>query len=164
ERGLERVLGVVVVAEDAAADAPHHRRVPPHERLDRRLVPVADEPLEQLAVPGRVRRPFCPAEAPKDRSAGGHATPLPTPDRYPHRGYLMRGGGGPGGRRAGGLAWYPPPDRTGAKRRALEVKRREPRPSPGPLAYSIASRAIGPVDRCYSSRSNSGIRWCGSGR
>jgi hypothetical protein len=46
ERGLEGVFGVVLVAEDAAADAPHHRGVAAHERLDRLPVAVADESLQ----------------------------------------------------------------------------------------------------------------------
>ncbi len=56
ERRLEGVLGLVRVAQDAAADAQHHRPVPLHqlrERLLRRLVPTRQEPVEQLLVAQR---------------------------------------------------------------------------------------------------------------
>src|SRR6185503_13036957 len=42
ERGLERILGVMVV-EEAAADAPHHRGVPPHQGGKGILVPASQE-------------------------------------------------------------------------------------------------------------------------
>ncbi len=50
ERGLEGVLGIVVVAEDAPADAQDHRPMPPDDRLERRLIATCDEPFEQIAV------------------------------------------------------------------------------------------------------------------
>ena len=50
EGGLERVLGVVGVAEDAAADAQHHRPVPADERGERGLVAGVEEPAEQFGV------------------------------------------------------------------------------------------------------------------
>ena len=56
EGGLEGVLGVVVVAEDAAADAPDHRAVPPHQGFQGRWLSAADEALQQLPI-GQVR-PF----------------------------------------------------------------------------------------------------------
>ena len=75
---LERVLGLVRVAQDAPADAQHHRAVQGHERGERRLVTTAHEPLEQRPViqprhrpgPGRAARstaspqpagPTCPS-------------------------------------------------------------------------------------------------------
>ena len=48
--GLEGVLGVVGVAEDAAADAQDHRTVSRHDRLERRDVMPADESLQELGV------------------------------------------------------------------------------------------------------------------
>ena len=50
ERGLEGVLGVGVVAQDAAADAQDHRAVPAHQRGEGRLVAPAEELLQELAV------------------------------------------------------------------------------------------------------------------
>jgi hypothetical protein len=48
--GLKSVLGILLVGESPAADAPDHRRMPPHEGLERRAIPAADEALQQLAV------------------------------------------------------------------------------------------------------------------
>jgi hypothetical protein len=58
----------VVVAQDAAADAPHHRGVAVDERLERRPVAVADEPVQQLGVgrPARVPQAPGPFEPPED--------------------------------------------------------------------------------------------------
>ena len=65
ERGLEGVLGVVLVAQDRAADAEDHRPVPldqGREGRPGRLVPVpvpvrtAGEPAQQLAVGQPARR------------------------------------------------------------------------------------------------------------
>jgi hypothetical protein len=53
ERGLEGVFGVLVVAEDAPADAEDHRSVPPHQRGERGGIARGDEPLQQVRV-GRV--------------------------------------------------------------------------------------------------------------
>jgi hypothetical protein len=50
EGDLEGVLGVMAVAQDAPADAQHHRPVPPHQRLKRRLVAPRQEALQQLPV------------------------------------------------------------------------------------------------------------------
>ena len=53
ERGLEGVLGVVVVAEDRAADPPDHRAVPIDQGREgqlRRLAAAGREPLQQLPV------------------------------------------------------------------------------------------------------------------
>jgi hypothetical protein len=47
---LERVLGVLLVAQDVTADAEHLRAVPPHEHLERRRVAAGDELLQQLRV------------------------------------------------------------------------------------------------------------------
>ena len=67
EGGLEGVLGVVVVAKDAAAHAPDHRAVPPHEGRKSRLVTAAEVVLQQL--PDRSAPPR-PAEAPPCEGAG----------------------------------------------------------------------------------------------
>ena len=56
EGRLEGVLGLVRIAQDAAADAQHHRPVPLHqlgECLLGRLVPTREESLEQLLVAER---------------------------------------------------------------------------------------------------------------
>ena len=50
ERGLEGVVGVVRVAQDAPADAQHHGSVPAHEDGKGGLVMPGQETLEQLAV------------------------------------------------------------------------------------------------------------------
>jgi hypothetical protein len=52
EGGLEGVLGIVGVAEDAAADAEHHRPVAADEGLERRFVARHGEALEQVGVAG----------------------------------------------------------------------------------------------------------------
>jgi hypothetical protein len=54
ERRLGGILGVVEPAQDAAADAEHHRPVPLHQRRERRgrvvVAPARQEAPEQLAV------------------------------------------------------------------------------------------------------------------
>jgi hypothetical protein len=45
ENGLKSILGVMVIAEETAADAPHHRSMPADERLDRRLFMPGDKAL-----------------------------------------------------------------------------------------------------------------------
>ena len=50
ERRLERIFGVVRVAEDRAADAQDHRAVPVHQDGERGLVPPGQEAIQQLPV------------------------------------------------------------------------------------------------------------------
>jgi hypothetical protein len=50
EGRLERILGIVVITEDAAADAPDHRAVTMDERSERLGIPVVHEPIQQLPV------------------------------------------------------------------------------------------------------------------
>src|SRR5262245_48162462 len=50
ERGLERILGVVLVVQPVPAHAPDQPAVPAQQRRERGLVALADEALEQLAV------------------------------------------------------------------------------------------------------------------
>jgi hypothetical protein len=50
EGGLEGVLGVLLVAEPAAAQVEDHGPVPPQHRLEGRLVVVAQEGADQFAV------------------------------------------------------------------------------------------------------------------
>src|SRR5262249_22190230 len=50
EGGLEGVLGILLLAQGAAADAQHHRPVPPQQRLERRLVVPGQEGVEQVTV------------------------------------------------------------------------------------------------------------------
>ena len=47
---MKRIFGVVVVAEDAAADAPHHRAMPPHKGGKSRRVTTAGVVLQQLLI------------------------------------------------------------------------------------------------------------------
>jgi hypothetical protein len=56
ERRLEGVLGVVVVAQDGAANVEHHRAVPSHHGLERRLggLAAAREELRQKLGVGEV--------------------------------------------------------------------------------------------------------------
>ena len=48
--GLKRVLGVVSIVEDAAANAEHHRTVSAHQARERRLLACGDEAAQQLAI------------------------------------------------------------------------------------------------------------------
>jgi hypothetical protein len=51
ECGLERILGVVLVAEDLTANAQHHRPVSLDQRREAglgRLIATRDEPLQEL--------------------------------------------------------------------------------------------------------------------
>jgi hypothetical protein len=51
EKGsLGRILGIVNVAQHAAADAKYHGAVPPHERCKSRLIVLLAETVQQLAV------------------------------------------------------------------------------------------------------------------
>ena len=66
ESRLERVLHIVRVAEDAAADPQHHRPVTPHQRRERdlgRLVAPGRESLEELRI-GQVRDDTGPEDHP----------------------------------------------------------------------------------------------------
>ena len=50
KRRLERILGVVVVAQHLVADPLHHRPVPLDQRRERRFVSTGHEHVEQLPV------------------------------------------------------------------------------------------------------------------
>ena len=50
EGGLEGILGVIGIAEDAAADAQHHRPVPRHQRLEGAGISLFDEAVKELRV------------------------------------------------------------------------------------------------------------------
>ena len=50
ERGLEGILGIVRILQDAPADAQDHRPVPRHQDLERRGVLPGGEALEQLRI------------------------------------------------------------------------------------------------------------------
>src|SRR5262249_5840754 len=95
EGGLEGVLGVLVTAENPAADAPDHRAVPADQGRQRCLVPAAEKSLQQLPV-GPVRpvaQEYRPAQVLKDfahragrhvdssLSRGGRSLPLSLPAR-----------------------------------------------------------------------------------
>src|SRR5262249_7874232 len=62
EGGLEGVLGGVPVAQDAAADAQHHRAVAAHQRRERGRLAPRHETNEQLAV--AQARPAAPQHGP----------------------------------------------------------------------------------------------------
>jgi len=47
---LKGILGIGFVAQNAAADAQHHRAVPAHQRCERRLIAPRQEPLQKLPV------------------------------------------------------------------------------------------------------------------
>ncbi len=50
ERRLKGILRVIVVAQGAATDAPHHGSVPHDKSLERRPIPRREKPFEQLPV------------------------------------------------------------------------------------------------------------------
>src|SRR5262249_56702767 len=52
KRGLKRVVGVVGVLEQTAADAQHHRPVPSKKGLESCLIMVVRKPLQQCPVCG----------------------------------------------------------------------------------------------------------------
>ncbi len=56
ERGLEGVLDVLLVAEDAATGGPDHRPVPPDQHLERGRVTVLGVPADQFGVGQRLIR------------------------------------------------------------------------------------------------------------
>ena len=63
ERGLERVLGIVMIAQDLLADPLDHGPVPFHERRERQLVTPGYEHLQQLPVAHPGDRPGLEEEA-----------------------------------------------------------------------------------------------------
>ena len=97
EGGLEGVLGVVGVAQDAVADAQDHRSVPRHQRLEGRGIAPMDEPLEELGVGKAGDRPI--GEQAVDLSQGGaqrldgHASDTSSTPRFT----IIRVEGGPTG-------------------------------------------------------------------
>jgi hypothetical protein len=50
KRGLESVLSVLLVAQDAATDAHHHRTVPANERSERDFIAASGESVQQLLI------------------------------------------------------------------------------------------------------------------
>jgi hypothetical protein len=50
KRGLEGVLGILMVGQDAAADTPDHRAMPPHKGLEGGFVPLFDEAAEEFPI------------------------------------------------------------------------------------------------------------------
>jgi hypothetical protein len=91
---LKRILGVVVVAEDTATDAPHRRSMPPHKGRKSRFVTTADVVLQQLPIgrPCSIPQKHRPAKV-LDNPAqfcGRHvpsfwvASVAPPPYYYPH--------------------------------------------------------------------------------
>ena len=70
EGRLEGVLGVVVVPEDPAADAPDHRAVAMDDRLEDGLLPPCHEAIQELPV-----RESPPIDPHARRGSGGHGPP-----------------------------------------------------------------------------------------
>ena len=58
EGGLEGVLRIVRVGEDPPADPEHHRPVAAEDGLEGFLVPLREEPVEELAFAGSRHGPF----------------------------------------------------------------------------------------------------------
>jgi hypothetical protein len=50
ERGLEGVLGILVVGQDAAAYTPDHRAMPPHKGREGGFVALFDEAAEEFPI------------------------------------------------------------------------------------------------------------------
>ena len=50
EGGLERILGVLIVREDPAADSKHHRPMPAHQPSKGVFIAGAGKPLQQEAI------------------------------------------------------------------------------------------------------------------
>ena len=88
EGGLERILGVVRVAKDSAAHAPHHRGVPFHQGGEGVLVPPAQEMGQQFPIgpPGPV--PPCGGTEVLDDHTQ-RATRHPLEPRQPRRTVLI---------------------------------------------------------------------------
>ncbi len=63
ERGLKRVLGIVMIAQDGMTDSLDHRPVPFHQRRERQLVTPGDEHLKQVPVAHSGDRPGLEEEA-----------------------------------------------------------------------------------------------------
>ena len=80
ERRLEGVLGVVVVPEDPAADAPDHRAVAMDDRLEDGPLPPVHEAIQELRV--RASPPISPDAR---RGSGGHGPPHPSRCSSPRR-------------------------------------------------------------------------------
>jgi hypothetical protein len=67
EKGfLESVVGIVRVSQNTAANAQHHRPVPPHQRFESGLFPPSEEVLQEFSVrhASCVLQEFGPAFAP----------------------------------------------------------------------------------------------------
>ena len=50
ERRLEGILGVVMIGQQAAADAQDHRAMPRHQRRESRLLSAVEVTLQELAI------------------------------------------------------------------------------------------------------------------
>src|SRR5262249_54686399 len=50
KRGLEGVLGILMVGQDAAADTPDHRAMPPHKGREGGFVALVDEAAEEFPI------------------------------------------------------------------------------------------------------------------
>src|SRR5262249_17248146 len=108
EGGLEGVLRVGLVAEDAPAHPQHHRAVPPEKLLERRAVPPGDERLQKRAV-GQAALRTCPMNPLSVLVAIVPAPCLGPPSSFPGRPcFIQRSGfAGPGTLAAAGAMHSP---------------------------------------------------------
>jgi hypothetical protein len=86
EGGLEGVLGVLLVAKDAAADVQDHRPVPPHEGSKGSIIALSGETLQELRI-RRLGGTLCPGQPPdvlkdKARLCVGHGLGSPQGTRF----------------------------------------------------------------------------------
>jgi hypothetical protein len=79
--GLEGILGIVLVAQNTAADAPHHRSMSAHQGCNSGFVTAAEVVLQQLPIgqPSPITHKHGPAKVLDDLAhlAGRHLILLP---------------------------------------------------------------------------------------
>ena len=63
ERGLKRVLGIVMISHDLIADPLDHGPMPLHRRSERRLIPSCHKELQQLRIGQPGDRPILKQDA-----------------------------------------------------------------------------------------------------
>jgi hypothetical protein len=82
ECGLEGIVGIVGIAQDAAANAAHHRTMTAHERLESRLIAPMEKRPQELPVgqPRAVRVKCDSVQLPEDAAGlkGRHEIPFST--------------------------------------------------------------------------------------
>jgi hypothetical protein len=58
ECGLERILGVVMIPEHPATNAPNHRPMAPDQGLEGRLLPMGSESLQESPIRESMKSPL----------------------------------------------------------------------------------------------------------